>query len=151
MYTRDYIMRMIEQLCQVLLRVLFHKEQKEYAKALDEIHLGGTRMLGVDWPLFVQLGDAAMVETLKRRAEMDRRVYAVAAELLDAEAEILLLEGKDDEAWGRRVAAFSLYCESLKGRESDEVRLKAVRALAAIEDYELPPSVLEKRLWLTGS
>jgi hypothetical protein len=148
MYTRDYIMRMIEQLVQVLSRVLLHKELMEYGKGLDEIHLGGTRMLGVDWSLFVRLDDTAMIDTLRRRAEMDRRVYAVAADLLSAESELLTLQGHDDDAWMRMVCAFSLYCEALKGMESEDVRMKAAQALAAIENFELPPSVQEKRQWL---
>ena len=151
MYTRDYIMRMIEQLTQVLVRVLFQKELKDYPKALDEIHAGATRMLGIDWPLFVRLGDEAMIDLLSRRAEMDRRVYAVAADLLKAESEILRLQGNEDEAWMRMVSAFSLYCETLKENGSDEVRAKALRALDEIDGYELPPHAEEKRRWLVGA
>jgi hypothetical protein len=151
MYTRDYIMRMIEQLAQVLARVLFHMELKEYPKALEDIRMGGLRILGVDWQFFVLLNDEAMIEMLSRRAEMDRRVYAVAADLLKEEAEILQLQGREDDAWMRMVCAFSLYCESLKGANADDVRVKALEALRTIDAYELPPSVQEKRLWLTGA
>jgi len=148
MYTRDYIMRMIEQLTQVLARALFHKEIMDYPKALEEVRIGGTRIIGMDWNLFVTLDDEAMIESLRRRAEIDRRAYAMAADLLKAESELLAVEGKDDEAWRRTVSAFSLYCEALDGMESEEVRAKAFAALKEIEAYELPPSVERKRLRL---
>jgi hypothetical protein len=148
MYTRDYIMRMIEQLTQVLLRVLALKEEKEYPKALEELHLGGTRMLGVDWPFFSRLGSETMIEILNRRAEMDRRVFAVAADLLMAEADILRLEENEDEAWMRMVNAFSLYCEALKGQDTEDVRAKAFRVLDEIDGYELPSHAEYQRRWL---
>ncbi|MGE5315842.1 MAG: DUF6483 family protein [Acidobacteriota bacterium] len=150
MYTRDYIMRLIEQLVQVIARVLFHKELKEYEKALEEIRAGGTRLTGLDWALFVRLNDEAMIEMLRRPAEMDRRMYRVVADLLNEEADILRLQGKDQDAWLRRVSAFSLYCESLAVQESVDVRKKAMEALDAIEEYELPPAVEEKRRRIRG-
>jgi len=41
-------MRMIEQLAQVLARVVFHKNLYDYPKALDEIRLGGKNLVGID-------------------------------------------------------------------------------------------------------
>jgi hypothetical protein len=151
MYTRDYIMRMIEQLIQVIELVLFHKRRHEYPEALAEINLGGTRLLGMEWTFFVTLSDAAMIETIRRRAEIDHRVYEIAGDLLREESEILLLQGKEEEAWRRMVSGFSLYCESLMKQETELLREKALQSLQLIDEYELPPSVRSKRDWLTGS
>ena len=109
MYTRDYILRMIEQLMKVIELVMFQKRQHEYPKALDELHLGGSNLLGVDWSFFVKLSDAAMIESLRRRAEIDHRVYEIAGDLLKEESDILHLQEKDEDAWTRMVCAFSMY------------------------------------------
>ncbi|HLP15874.1 MAG TPA: DinB family protein [Bacteroidota bacterium] len=138
---------MIEQAMQIILRALLYKTKKEYPKALDEIRTGGTRLIGLEWDVFVRLGDDAMIESLRRWAEVDRRVFAVAAGLLDTESEVLGLQGREDEAWRRRVSAFSLYCEALKGIDTTEVREKAAAALEAVDAFELPREIEEKRKW----
>jgi hypothetical protein len=151
MYTRDYIMRMIEQLMKVIELVMFQKRQHEYPKALDELHLGGSKLLGVDWSFFVKLSDGAMIESLRRRAEIDHRVYEIAGDLLKEESDILHLQEHDEDAWTRMVCAFSLYCEALQVEESAELREKALFALHQVDEYELPASVRKKRDWIRGN
>jgi hypothetical protein len=143
-------MRMIEQLMQVLELVLFHKQRHEYPKALDELHLGGSKLLGVDWSFFAKLSDAAMIESLRRRAEIDHRVYEIAGDLLKEESDILHLQELDEDAWTRMVCAFSMYCESLQVEESEELREKALFALHQIDEYELPAAIRKKRDWIRG-
>jgi hypothetical protein len=48
MIQKDYIMRMIEQLSVVLMKILFNKEIKNYAQALFEIDSAYKNLLGFD-------------------------------------------------------------------------------------------------------
>ena len=146
MYTRDYIMRMIEQLAQVLARVVFHKNLYDYPKALDEIRLGGKNLVGIDWAAFVGLSDKDMIDIIRVPASDDARLYTLAADLLVAEADIRSLQENDDIAWTRNVCAFSLYCETLKVVPSAEIEGKAEEVLRLIEGYELPSWIEEKRI-----
>jgi hypothetical protein len=139
-------MRMIEQLAQVLARVVFHKNLYDYPKALDEIRLGGKNLVGIDWTAFVGLNDKDMIDIIRVPASDDARLYTLAADLLVAEADIRSLQENDDLAWMRNVCAFSLYCETLKVIPSTEIEQKAEGVLRLIEGFELPAWIEEKRI-----
>lgn len=145
MYTRDYIMQMIEQLGQILAQVMFHKKLFDYPRALEEIRIGGTKLLGIDWDFFARSSDKDMIELFRIAASEDTRIYVIAADLLMAEADILLRQGDEDAAWSRRVGAFSLYYETFRIAPTEEIRAKAEESLQAIESFELPPWVEQKR------
>ena len=64
MIERDYIMRMIQQLSQALVRILFLKSQKEYPEALSEIRKASRTILGADLDVLQRLSDRQMIDLL---------------------------------------------------------------------------------------
>jgi hypothetical protein len=89
MIHRDYIMRFIDQLIQVLSKILFNKDNQNYKAALEEIHVTYKSLLGFDPHLIHSLTDSEIIALLKigERFEVEK-CYAI-ANLLKIEAEIL--------------------------------------------------------------
>lgn len=89
MIHRDYIMRFIDQLIQVLSKILFNKDNQNYTAALEEIHVTYKSLLGFDPHLIHSLTDSEIIALLKIGEMFEaEKCYAI-AKLLKIEAEIL--------------------------------------------------------------
>jgi len=93
MYQRDYLLRIIEQLTAVLIRVVLHKEVKNYAKALIEIELAYQTLLRVDPSRVRTMTADELIDWLHSEGRFDVEKSLIIAELLREEAEIRELDG----------------------------------------------------------
>lgn len=133
MIERDYIMRMIQMLVQVLARILFHKKGAQYPEALDEIQRGSKQIVGVELDVLRRLSDTQMIDMLLLDVSLGiPKCYAVGM-LLKEEAEILDLQSKKSESADAYVKSLSLLTEaSLRhGRTFDARHGEAILQLAA--------------------
>jgi len=114
MFQRDYLMRIIEQLTAVLMRVVLHKEAKNYTKALIEIDLAYQTLLNVDPNLIKQMTVEELVEWLGAGGRFDTEKSLIIAELLREEAEIQELNtGFTDAIFNLLAKSFYLYVETI--------------------------------------
>jgi hypothetical protein len=93
MITRDYFLRMIHQLAQVIAKVLGLSQLKQYDVALDEIQLSSKQLLGMDLRLLTTLSDEEFVRLLALGERFDVEKCVVAGELLRLTGEVKELEG----------------------------------------------------------
>jgi hypothetical protein len=95
---QDYIMRMIEQLVQVLAKILFNKEAKNYQEANNDIDAALNNILGLDYNLVYALSARdiiSLLEISKDNTMLNIKCIAI-AKLLKERAEIKNLNDKED-------------------------------------------------------
>lgn len=98
MIRQDYIMRMIEQLIRVLLKILFNKETGNYQEAINNIDNAFSNILGLDYNLINTLS-VKDIMSLLRISKDDVRVSVnciVIAKLLKERTEIINLSNKEN-------------------------------------------------------
>ena len=118
MITRDYFLRMIQQLAEVLARVLKLSEVKRFDEALEEIQLSSKQLLGMDLRLLTTLSDSEFIRLLSVGDRFDVEKCVVVAELLRLAGEVKSVEGDEAEQYHCTVTSLSLFLELLL-RESE--------------------------------
>lgn len=148
MYQRDYLLRIIEQLTAVMMRVVLQIEAKNYAKALIEIELAYQTLLRVDPSRIQQMTTDELIDWLQSDGRFDVEKSLVIAELLREEAKIRELEsGFDDSIFELLIKSFYLYVETMMndGRfDLHEYADKIDSVVQKIIKYELPLNVQSK-------
>ena len=141
MITRDYFMRMIHQLAQVIAKVLGSSQVQQYDAALEDIQLSSKQLLGIDLRLLTTLSDEEFVRLLALGDRFDVEKCVVAGELLRLVGYVREQEGNEDERVHCYTTSLSLFLELLI-RESgvlpkeyyDEIEL----LIGKLSSYELP-------------
>ena len=115
MIHKDYIMRMIQQLSTVLMKILFNKETQNYDQAQAEIDEAYGELLG--WDPILARGSSAeeILFKLQTPSGLDTERAMVVAELLREEAEIRELQfGLDSEVLDLYARALVLYVAAMQ-------------------------------------
>ena len=141
MITRDYFLRMIHQLAQVIGKVLGLSQVQRYDAALDEIQLSSKQLLGIDLVLLTTLSDEEFVRLLALGDRFDVEKCVVAGELLRLVGLVKEQEGDESERFHCYATSLSLFLELLI-RESgvlpkeyyDEIEL----LIGKLSSFELP-------------
>lgn len=147
MITRDYFLRMIHQLAQVVAKVLGLSQLKQYPAALWEIELSSKQLLGMDLRMLTTLSDEEFVRLLALGERFDVEKCVVAGELLRLTGEVKDQEGDERERFHCYATSLSLFLELLI-RESgvlpkeyfDEIEL----LIGKVSSYELPAGLKMK-------
>jgi hypothetical protein len=113
MIERDYIMRMIQQLVQALIDIIFYKGKKDFPRALQEIRTASKSLLSVDLDIFRNLSDEQIVKMLTMVKEFGGLRCYLAGRLLNEEAEVLWLQNKAAESIDAGIKSLSLLTESV--------------------------------------
>ncbi|MBD3377227.1 hypothetical protein GF406_19520 [candidate division KSB1 bacterium] len=155
MIHRDYIMRMIEQLSVVLMKILFNKQSKNYDRALFEIDNAYFTILEMDPLKIKHMSEQELVELLNLDQGFEAERAVVIAELLREEAEINELQsGFDNEVLELFKKSFCLYIEAIQTNKDFESYMQTVNGIVLkIADYD-SSDVVKYRLFryyeLTG-
>jgi Family of unknown function (DUF6483) len=147
MIERDYIMRMIQMLVQVLAKILFFKKGGQYPKALDEIQKASKQILGIELEIFRKLSDLQMIDFLSLDVSLGIPKCYAAGMLLKEEAEILDLQGKAAESIDARLKSLILLTEAAieKGNPLDSDHASAVDGVAGkLNEVDLPVHIHKK-------
>lgn len=147
MITRDYFLRMIHQLAQVLARVLKLNEVKRYDEALEEIQRSSKQLLGMDVRLLTSLSDKEIVRLMSLGDRFDVEKCVAAAELLRMAAEVNALQGHEATSHHCYVTSLSLFLELLQqetGILPKEYFEKVEGVFQEVSKYELPPLLQHK-------
>ena len=137
MIQQDYIMRMIEQLVQVLAKLLFNKEAKNYNDALNDIDIASKTIVGLDFKLLEELS-AKDIKSLLALKKDDSKVnikLIIIAKLIKEKTEILKLTSPDNpKIIPNYQKAISLYLEGILNNKNTEIDLS--RFYQDIEEIE---------------
>lgn len=113
MITRDYFMRMIHQLAQVIAKVLKLSEVKQYNEALEEIQLSAKQLLGMELRLLTSLSDTEIIRLLSVGDRFDVEKCVVTAELLRLIGEVKERQVDENGKFNCFATSLSLYLELL--------------------------------------
>lgn len=145
MVHKDYLMRMIEQLSVVLMKIFFNKEVKNYAQAFFEIDAAYRNLLNSEPDRFRKMSETEIIKMLRADSSTYSERILIIAELLREEAEIRELEtGFNDTIFGIFLKSFSLYVEAMLAEREYRKEAyfeKTERIVKKILDYELPAPV----------
>ncbi|MCG6912466.1 DUF6483 family protein [bacterium BMS3Abin03] len=137
MIQQDYIMRMIEQLVQVLAKLLFNKEAKNYNDALNDIDIASKIIVGLDFELLAELSakDIKSLLALKKDDSTVNIKLIIIAKLIKEKTEILKLTSPDNpKIIPIYQKAISLYLEGILNNKNTEIDLS--RFYQDIEEIE---------------
>ena len=147
MIERDYFMRMISVLTQMIARVLFHKNAKEFPKALLDIQTTGKTLLGIDGDLASRLSPEQIMLLFGSDLTVAVPKSYVAAILFKEEAAVRALMGEGDEPALLYLRSLTLlldvYDWAKEPIEPDHPKV-IEEVLEKLDGYILPQDVLEK-------
>jgi hypothetical protein len=149
MINRDYIMRMIEQLSQVVAKVLLLKEANLHLEALEEINNAGKALLGLNAKAMEQLSDRELLMLWTVGGELDAGKCSLAAGLFKTEGEILDHRGESGKASASFRKGLSLIVEticSLKEGIPSEIK-ETFRILLEQADIASMPLDFQKKVF----
>jgi hypothetical protein len=145
--TRDYFLRMIHQLAQVIAKVLKLSEVKRHDAALEEIQASSKVLLGMDLRLLTTLSDAEFIRLLSLGERFDVEKCIVAAELLHLTGAVNERQGDETGAYRCFTTSLSLFLELLF-RESETLPKEYFDEIdvliGKLASYELPSGLLGK-------
>ncbi len=134
-------MRMIEQLGVVLARVLFKKENKQYAEAEQEVNQGLIQLLGIDPNLVDSLPVEAILELTRFENRLDAEKGIVLAELTLEKARLKELTAGFGVSFLYYIKALHFYLAALESSEyfrKVEYIHKINQVIARLDQYEIP-------------
>lgn len=147
MIERDYFMRMINILTQMIARILFLKNNMEFPKALQDIKTTSKTLLGVDESLMQQLSPAQIMQLFGSDLTVAVPKSYVAAVLFKEEAEVRALMGEEEEPARLYLRSLTLlldvYAWANEPIEHDHPKL-IEEVLEKLHGFILPTDLLEK-------
>jgi tetratricopeptide (TPR) repeat protein len=111
MYTEDFILRQIRLAMAVLVQVLGFKQAGQYGQALQAIDQALEALMGLRANLLKHLSDDKLLNMLTIQDTLDVERLSILAELFQEEAEIMALQGRDDEAQAAYQRTLRFYLE----------------------------------------
>ena len=135
MLREDYLMRLIEQVADVLAQIAGHERKREYEVAIDEAGRAWDELLGVPRAVVEVTDSATLAELLRDPAKI-----RAASQLLAAEARVT--KGRGDPLGAavlyRRALELVLEARALEPAESDDARVFEL-------SREVPASTIDAR------
>lgn len=130
MIRRDYILRMVAEMAQVLARVISLKSRQEYEQALREINaaLRELRDGNADAPHELSLAD--WIALCRKHEQAASGLMIAVADLLKEQGDVLAAQDKPDGGARSRALALGLFLEALLNGET----FVTVELLAKVED-----------------
>jgi hypothetical protein len=112
MITRDYIMRMINMMISMLIRLTGLKAEKEYPKALLDIQTTGKMFFGIDWSLIIQFPFSEIMRLFGSDFSVAIPKAYVLAVLMKEEAEIRGLMSDESASLDLGIKSLNLLLET---------------------------------------
>lgn len=139
MFREDYIVRMIAQAATAVTYILALSQRERYPEALAEVEKALQYHLGLNLGLVTALPATELVEMARQGEMLDIGKVVVLGDLLQAEGDVYLVQGRPGEAADRHAKALELYLEVAASGEQNRLALaERLDALAA----KLPPEAI---------
>ena len=127
---RDYILRLVRELAEVLARAMKLKAAKKDDEAAEAIESGCATLFGIDWKALAWSDSASAAQLLKEPVRI--RAYAT---LLEHRAQLHAGSGEAAEARSKYQHAHEMYCEAGKDPEA----MAGAKRTQALIDVALLP------------
>lgn len=141
MIRKDYIMRLMEQLAEVIAGVLLNKRKGQYDQAVAALDDAVLRFTGIESGLAESFDIEGLLVLLRHENEIDTGRGMILAELLREKAEVIELSQGFEPATNLYAKSLRLYLECLS--ESPDLRMEThfrkIDGIAGkLEHYEIP-------------
>lgn len=155
MFERDYILRLVRQITQVLTTVLHLRGNGQYAEALATIDRALQRLFGFGLPLADSLSAEKLIELARMGRLGGSPDHALAADQLVALAtlireagEVASDQGDFDQAVSSRMKALEIFLTALveEDPESERAAVAIDPLVGSLAEYDLPAR-LKTMLW----
>jgi hypothetical protein len=147
MIERDYFMRMINILRQMIARILFLKNEKDFPKALLDIQTTGKTLLGIDGEMARRLSPSQIMQLFGSDLTVAVPKSYVAAILFKEEADVRALMGEEEEPTRLYLRSLTLLLDVYEwAKEPIEPDHPMIidEVLGKLMDFVLPVDLLEK-------
>jgi hypothetical protein len=150
MFRRDYIMKMIEEMAQVLGTIIAQLERKnKHLDAFEMLEGFFSRLYLPKSKVLVHLSEADLLGLFRTNDIVETDKMDAAVLLLRHEADLLRKAGKEEEAYYRDATALLLTCEALlqseAGAPENAERQRTADALAELlAPFVLPLHVMKR-------
>jgi tetratricopeptide (TPR) repeat protein len=145
MMQKDYILRLIQQFSQVLMRILHLRDSKDYEGALTYIDDVFRQALGLSSDLINSVPDETLLAMLTSIDILDIEKCLLVAHLLKAEGDIYVDQGDFDTSYYRYLKSLYLFLTILLLSDSaitdPDLYLEIEGLLHKLEDYEFPVKI----------
>jgi len=147
MIERDYFMRMINILRQMIARILFLKNEKDFPKALLDIQTTGKTLLGIDGEMARRLSPSQIMQLFGSDLTVAVPKSYVAAILFKEEADVRALMREEEEPTRLYLRSLTLLLDVYEWAkepiEPDHPKI-IDEVLGKLKDFVLPVDLLEK-------
>lgn len=142
MIQRDYLVRQVQQLTQMLVRLVFRKRERRYDEALRDIQKAGELFLGLDVHAVQVLTPESVRQALRVRTADDAALTGLVAELLCHQGDCFAETGRPADAHASYQLALHLYLDAFTA--APDVRPAGLLGriddlLDTLEPFDLPP------------
>jgi hypothetical protein len=140
MFERDFIMRMIKQLAQVLRQILNYKKEGQWENVQMVIDVTSKQLLGLNPDVIEKLNADALITMFTYNGITDYEKCLTLATLLTEQAEVYEHTGQaEDKIFGLYFKSFELFYTAFKGpRTNNENYLNyAIVCCDKLLDYQL--------------
>jgi hypothetical protein len=118
MIRRDYILRMVAELVQVLARVISLKSRQDYEQALREINAALRELREGDEDTARELSLADWIALCRKHEQAASGLMVAVADLLKEQGDVVTAQGKPDAGARSRGLALGLFLEALLNGET---------------------------------
>ena len=144
---RDYIMRMITMLTQVIAKLVDIKRAKDFPEGIVEIERGCKSILGMGSNLLNVFSDDQLVDLLGKDPELSISRWYILGVLLKEKGALLRAMENPDEAVRTEVSSLNLLLQSYLGSDvpiEPNHEGMIIELIDRFEGFNLPLSLLEK-------
>ncbi len=145
MIRRDYIMRLVAEMVQVLARVVSLRQRQEYELALREIDAALGRIRDSQSASARECALEDWIALCRKHGQAASGLEVAVADLLKEQGEVFALQDKGLQSHQARALSLGLFLEALLGEEtfvSAELLGKVDQLLEETRDASLPAPVL---------
>ncbi|OXM86438.1 DUF6483 family protein [Paenibacillus rigui] len=146
MYQRDYMMRLIQQFSEAMVKVMFQRRNRQFAEAMELLVQAMQRLLGLNSKMVQALAVKDIIALLSMQGRLDAGKGLLLADMLKAEGELLMDAGDERAGQASCMKALELLLEMRWMEETadlrDEVDSRIVPLLDATQKLRKSKAVL---------
>lgn len=145
MIKRDYIMTMIEELGRAVAAILLKRKEQKQDEARQEVQKAFKELVGLNYTMLMVLSFKDQLKLLGIHDETALGKSAVAARLLEEEAELFIEQDDPGKALHNHMLSLCLYAQVFKFRIDqyiDDVPERIRSLISRLENDDLPDVVL---------
>jgi len=134
MYRRDYLMRLIQQFSEEMVKIMFHRRNQQFAEAMELLLQAMQRLLGLNSKLVQALAVKDIIALLTLQGRLDAGKGVLLADMLKAEGELLTDSGDERGGHASGLKALELLLEMRWMEETEEMRAEVDSRIHSLLD-----------------